>query len=261
MVVCLHSSASSSRQWRQLGELLGARYHVVAPGLIGYTDGPPWTGDRSVTLDEEAAWIERWLDGANRPVHLLGHSYGAAVALKLAQRRPERVRSLIVYEPVLFRLLTGEAMTEIVSLANQTEHHCQTGNPAAAGRSFVDYWSGEGAWEHLSVSQQGAVTQRMHKVAAEFHALFADATPAAACLRLSMPILHLSGALTRTPTARVARLMRNYLPAASWIELPGLGHLGPVTHPYAVNALIGLFLDSQRRHHTAPGHAGLAHAA
>lgn len=260
-VICLHSSASSPRQWQSLAQRLGASHRVVAPGLIGYTDGPPWPGDRPLSLDEEAAWIERWVDGAGAPVHLVGHSYGGAVALKVAQRRPDRVRSLVIYEPVLFRLLTGETLTEIVGLAGAAEQACQAGDPPAAARTFVDYWSGLGAWRRMSAAQQGAVTQRMDKVVAEFHAMFADGTPASSYARLSMPILFLSGTLTRAPIKHIARVVQHFLPAASRIEMPGLGHMGPITHPDAVNALIALFLDSQQRDSGAQRQAELAQAA
>jgi pimeloyl-ACP methyl ester carboxylesterase len=260
-VICLHSSASSPRQWQSLAQRLGASHRVVAPGLIGYTDGPRWPGDRPLSLDEEAAWIERWVDGAGAPVHLVGHSYGGAVALKVAQRRPDRVRSLVIFEPVLFRLLTGETLTEIVGLAGAAEQACRAGDPAGAARTFVDYWSGQGTWRQMSAALQGAVTQRMDKVIAEFHAMFADGTPASSYARLSMPILFLSGSLTRAPIKHIARVVQNFLPGASRIEMPGLGHMGPITHPDAVNALIALFLDSQQRDSGAQRQAELAQAA
>ena len=85
-LICLHGSAGSPRQWQRLGERLGPRYRVVAPGLIGYTDGAAWSADRPLTLEEEAAWIERWLDSAGAPVHLVGHSYGGAVAMTATPR-------------------------------------------------------------------------------------------------------------------------------------------------------------------------------
>lgn len=36
------------------------------------------------------------------PVDVIGHSFGATVALRLALERPELVRSLVLVEPVLF---------------------------------------------------------------------------------------------------------------------------------------------------------------
>jgi pimeloyl-ACP methyl ester carboxylesterase len=245
-VICLHGSASSPRQWHPLGERLSPRFRVVAPGLIGYTDGPPWSEPGPLTLSEEAAWIERWLDAAAAPVHLVGHSYGGAVALKVAQRRPERVRSLALYEPVLFHLLTGEARAEIAALEAQIAAACEAGNAAAAARVFVNYWSGADAWQRMPPAQQGAVTQRMHKVVAEFKAVFGERVDASAYTRLRMPILVLSGTQTCMPAARVAQLAQAIIPAGRCIEMSGLGHLGPVTHPDEVNALIVRFLDAHR---------------
>jgi pimeloyl-ACP methyl ester carboxylesterase len=252
-VICLHGSASSPRQWQRLEERLTPRFRVVAPGLIGYTDGPPWSQHQAVTLDQEAAWVERWLEGAGSPVHLVAHSYGGMVALKVAQRRPERLRSLVLYEPVALHLLTGDLLEPIAALQAEVEQLCQAGDPAAAGNAFVDYWSGPGAWTRMSAVQQGAVTQRMHKVAAEFQAVLADAMDPARLEQLPMPILLLSGALTPAPAAATTRLLRGCMSIASWIEMPGLGHLGPITHPAVVNALVALFLDPPRasspRHH------------
>jgi pimeloyl-ACP methyl ester carboxylesterase len=260
-VVCLHGSAGTPRQWRRLAERLAGRYRVVTPGLIGYTDGPAWRAEQGLTLDQEAAWVERWLDGAGDKVHLVGHSYGGAVALRVALRRPDRVRSLAFYEPALFKLLTGDALTEILAVRSRVQRHCQAGEPAAAAQLFVDYWSGMGAWRRLPAVQQGGIAQRMSKVVAEFDAVFSDGTPVSRYTRLTVPILFLSGALAPAPTARVARLVQNIFPSASRIELPGLGHMGPVTHPDVVNALVALFLDSQHRLRTTDHAVELARAA
>ncbi len=223
MLICLHGSASSPRQWQRLAERVAPRLRVVAPGLIGYTDGPAWSEHQTVTLDQEAAWVERWLDGAAAPVHLVGHSYGGVIALKVAQHRPERVRSLVLYEPVLFHLLAGNELTEIVTLRGEVERRCQAGDAAGAGRSFIDYWSGTGTWQRMSATQQGAVTQRMHKVVAEFHAVFSDATDPARFAQLPMPVLFLSGELTPAPAARATRLAQGLMPKASRIEMPASG--------------------------------------
>ena len=40
---------------------------------------------------------------------LVGHSYGAAVALIAALACPERVRALVLYEPTLFSLVDADA--------------------------------------------------------------------------------------------------------------------------------------------------------
>jgi pimeloyl-ACP methyl ester carboxylesterase len=225
--------------------------------LIGYTDGPPWSADRPLTLDEEAAWIERWIDGAGAPVHLVGHSYGGAVALKVAQRRPERVRSLILYEPVLFRLLTGDPLTDIVALAGEVERagRRRPGNRRAylhrllvGARQLAAHVGGTaGGSDPAHAQGRRRVPRRVRGRHAGFGLrAAADADP---------PRLDLA------PAARIARVVQSFMPTASRIEMPGLGHAGPITHPDAVNALIALFLDSLHRDSGVQRQAELAQAA
>jgi pimeloyl-ACP methyl ester carboxylesterase len=94
-LVLLHGTGRDRTHWaRSLPEL--ARHATVyaidrrGRGSSGDSDG--YAMDREV--DDALAVI----DAAGEPVHLLGHSYGAIVALEAA-RRTERLRSLILYEP------------------------------------------------------------------------------------------------------------------------------------------------------------------
>jgi pimeloyl-ACP methyl ester carboxylesterase len=41
----------------------------------------------------------------------------------------------------------------------------------------------------------------------------------------------------------VARLLTRALPQVQLVEFDGLGHMGPITHPEAVNAVIPCFLE------------------
>lgn len=55
-------------------------------------------------MQADAVWASAELgDGA----HLIGHSFGGAIALLAAARRPSAVRSLILIEPALIPLLPG----------------------------------------------------------------------------------------------------------------------------------------------------------
>jgi len=104
-VIALHCSGSGARQWRGLGEMLGTRYDLLAPEYYGCKGIGPWTGAHAFTLADEAARIISIIDTADRKVHLIGHSYGGGVALRLAFMRPGRIASLTLYEPSAFHLL------------------------------------------------------------------------------------------------------------------------------------------------------------
>ena len=104
-VVCMHASASSSTQWRALSEALSDRFRVVAVDLYGCGRTAAWPQQRPLGLDDEVALLEPVWRSAGPRFHIVGHSYGGAVALKAALTHGKRVASLTVYEPVLFGVL------------------------------------------------------------------------------------------------------------------------------------------------------------
>ena len=85
-VVCLHASASSSAQWRPLMDRLAGRFHTLAADLYGSGRSPAWPGERPLWLADEVALLEPVFEAAGPRFHLVGHSYGGAVALRAALR-------------------------------------------------------------------------------------------------------------------------------------------------------------------------------
>jgi pimeloyl-ACP methyl ester carboxylesterase len=255
-VVCLHCSASSGRQWDPIAALLRTRFEVVAPELLGYTAGAAWPSGAPVSLDAEARALAPLLDAHRQSVHLVGHSYGAAVALQLALRWPSRVKSLTLYEPVRFALLFGtgdsaDAADEIVRVGRRIGLSVLSGRHHAAAALFVGYWSGAGAWNALSPGRRDALAARMPKVQAEFEALFADRVPLAAYAALEMPLRLLRGDRSPPPVQRVADRLAQ-LPQVELVTLPGLGHMAPVTEPAQLMQALPAWLQPDAQARAAP---------
>ena len=61
--------------------------------------------NRAFTLDDDVDFFAPVLEAMKGPIHLVGHSYGAAVTLKTAQRYATKISSLTLYEPVVFTAL------------------------------------------------------------------------------------------------------------------------------------------------------------
>lgn len=253
-VICLHCSGSSARQWTPLAAELAPEYPTLAPDLIGYGRDTSWIAGGDTTLDDEAARVAAIVDAARGPVCLVGHSYGGAIAARVALHRTERVVGLALYEPVLFSLIardTGDidAGREILTTGMAIRGDVRAGRVEQAARRFVDYWSGDGSWRTMDERRRQGVCARMPKVAQEFAALFDDAVPLAAYTRLTMPVLWLEGEMTRLPPKAVARRLLPTLADARQVRIAGAGHMGPITHPDAVNAEILRFVRTlvQRR--------------
>ena len=247
-VVLLHSSASSSRQWQGLVDALESRYRVFAVDLHGHGARPPWPGPAPLSLADEAALVAPILARCGS-AHLVGHSYGGAVAIKLATLYPQAVRSIVVYEPVWFRLLidsgAGPAATVPLELGAALQERMAQGDAAGTAQRFVDFWSGTGAWRSLPGAKQAAIVERMPSVMAQFDALVGESAAPWRAARLVMPRLLLAGGASNDTARRITALLRAEWPDARHETLPGLGHMGPITHAPRVDARIAAFLDAQ----------------
>lgn len=95
------SIVGADRTWRRQREL-GRSWSLCLPNRPGFAASPPLArGD----FELEAPLIAELLGDSS---HLVGHSYGAVIALLAAALRPEAVRSLTVSEPGLLRLAAGD---------------------------------------------------------------------------------------------------------------------------------------------------------
>jgi pimeloyl-ACP methyl ester carboxylesterase len=246
-VVCLHSNASVSGQWRALMARLADRFHVLAPDAYGSGQSPEWPSASTITLDDEVDLIEPVLARAGCAFALVGHSYGAAIALKAALRQPGRVRALLLYEPTLFSLIEAEGPAPneadgIRSTVAAAAAALDRSDPAGAARCFIDYWMGPGSWDRTPPERQPAIAASVVNVRRWAHALMTEPTPLAAFGALTMPVLVMTGARSTASAHGVARRLVPALPNATSIEFPGLGHMGPITHAEVVNEAVERFL-------------------
>lgn len=102
-IVALHCSLGSGKQWSSLIEACGSQYLAVALDISGYGKNAPWNVPALSRREYEAEYLYRDVDALPHPIHLVGHSFGAAIAFELAtgMRYARCVRSLTLIEPVL----------------------------------------------------------------------------------------------------------------------------------------------------------------
>ena len=247
-IVCIHSNASSSGQWRDLMASFSAKFRVIAPDSYDSGKSPKSPSGRIANLRDEVAFLEPVLTRAGSPLVLVGHSYGAAVALIAALANPARVRALALYEPTLFALLDAEspppnAAEGIREAVSDMKAALEVGNSEAAAERFIDYWMGPGSWRQTPERRKPRIAGSMNNVRRWAHALFTDPTPLEAFRSLNVPVLYMVGKRSPASAHGVARLLLARLPRVEFVEFDELGHMGPVTHPVPVNDTIGRFLE------------------
>jgi pimeloyl-ACP methyl ester carboxylesterase len=249
-VLLLHCSGSSSAQWRSLAQRLAERYRVIAPDLYGYGGTAHWPGGRPFHLECEAEIVLALLARVGERAHLVGHSYGGAVALHLAAARGELLRSLTLIEPVAFYLLKGAdapALSEITKVGDNVARALASGDYVAGVRHFVDYWSGTQVQAQLPAEKSYATAARLPKIALDFHATLNYPGWLEDLRTLAVPTLLLSGTTSPLPTRRICELLAHALPHAELKAIAGAGHMAPITHRDPVNAIVTMHIDRYSR--------------
>jgi len=240
-IVLLHSSASCGTQWRDFKETYGGRYDIFTPDLQGYGDLSSWSGSAAWTLADEVLLVKAEVAHIPGRIHLVGHSFGGAVALKFALTYPERIASLTLFEPVTFHLLRQGNLAdrslfdEAARVASEISIGLVRGDFWSGMARFVDYWNGPGTWGLMQGKKHRRLGRCAGKVAMDFWATMNETTPLTAYRAISAPVLILRGEDSPAPTCRIAELLNSAIPSARLINLPDTGHMAPVTHPVTVN--------------------------
>ena len=97
-VVLLHGLSGSSRWWSRNIDALAAKYLVAAVDLVGFGKNRRFFGLPTLLppFEEVASLLARWIETFGEPVHVIGHSMGGQIAIRLAAERPDLVRSLVL---------------------------------------------------------------------------------------------------------------------------------------------------------------------
>ena len=243
-VIALHCSLGSGRQWTKLTEALGPRYRVIAPDIAGY-GGNRRTFDLPPTLADEIAFLMDRIDAATGPIHLVGHSYGGAIAFKMATASPfaSRVRSLTLIEPVLPTLLKENAADQrLHDLFSQLARNVSTdlwrGMSAEALERFMTYWQGSAAAEPLSAEAKLRMIEQIDKLAYDFTAALSEDNVTLAARGIKVPVLLFSGGLSPYLTQRIVGRLASLIEGAESHHLPAAGHMLPLTHARQINPRI-----------------------
>ena len=244
-VVCLHSNASHSGQWRPLMDRLAGRFHVVAVDSYGSGKTADWPSAHTIQLADEVELLAPVLASASSPAYLVGHSYGAAVALKAAVMQPGRFGGLALYEPTLFALVDRISPREVDGIRDTGTDAAAAlgrGEVEAAARRFIDFWMGRGSWDATPAERKPAIVQSVAHIRRWAHALFTEPATLEVLRKLTVPVLCMTGARSPRSSLSVAELLMRTLPNAQRVAFPGFGHMAPVTHPDPVNEEIERFL-------------------
>ena len=152
-LVLVHGGWSDRNNWLPVVPELARSFRVVAYDRrahgLSTRDVP---GSRRDQEDDLAALIE---GVSGEPAHVVGTSFGASIAIGLASRRPELVRSIVAHEPPLISVAAGDPKLRVQLEAVQATVEAvvarvERGETRGAAEQFVEEIAlGPGAWALL----------------------------------------------------------------------------------------------------------------
>ena len=240
-VILGHCSSASHKEWLPLIDALKADWRVLAPDFIGYGSSGLWPADKTFTGGVDVDVLLALAKKTKGRLHLVGHSYGAALALEAALKLGQRVKSLVLVEPVSFHLLRQEGRpewSEIEQLGLAVLDPVAKGDDRAAAKAFMTYWLDRWRWWLSPDGFKVAIAATIPKVALEFTIPLNAATSLQDYARIEAPTLLVAGSKTRAPARAVVDLLAGALPNAELVALKGAGHMSPFTHPAELNRVI-----------------------
>ena len=130
-VLLVHGSVVNGDATWAAQRALAGRFELVVPNRRGFPPGPDV---ESVDYEDEAVWLDRFLEPGT---HLVGHSYGGVISLFAAARRPELLRSLTVIEPPALGVARGNAAADAFAAGAQELWENGPREPADFLRGFL----------------------------------------------------------------------------------------------------------------------------
>ncbi|MEM9971362.1 MAG: alpha/beta hydrolase, partial [Pseudomonadota bacterium] len=171
-------------------------------------------------------------------VPVIGHSFGAVVALRAAVERPGRVSSLVVIEPPFYAALEGNYMQQTVfSEMAAVKRNVESGNFVMAAKEFVKSWGTGQPWDEIEPAQRNYMMPRMDLVIAGEGLLWKDKANLLGEGRLEqidIPVTLVEGDASHPAMTPIIDAIGRRIPEAEGIIVPGAGHMVPMTHPVAV---------------------------
>nr|WP_255676046.1 alpha/beta hydrolase [Pusillimonas sp. MFBS29] len=239
-LLLIHGSLCDYRYWRWQLPALSQDYRVIAPSLRGCWPEALTREDDSYSIARHVSDLQALIQETSpaRPVHVLGHSRGAQVALQLAANAPEAVRSLILADPG-FRF---ENEPPAAAFHTRVVDRLRQGDVEEALADFIDSVNAPNTWRHMVGWFKTMVKDNAYTLLSQVHEInlpvkMDDATS------LQCPVLLIGGA--NSPSRYGSRIDRleQAITQAERVTIPLASHGMNLGNPKAFNQAVLDFLN------------------
>jgi pimeloyl-ACP methyl ester carboxylesterase len=248
-VLLVHAANNHGGQWDPVRADMGDGYRYLLPDLFNCGRTGPWPFRRDLDFDDETDIVLAVLGASGQAAHIVGHSYGGAVALRAAIRSRSQIRSMCLIEPGGCPLLAAAGLQseydEYVGVMQAFLTAVDNEDRVGAWRSFLNYYRGSlDAWDQIDDDTRLKIIEKTDTQRQVYAAQMSNPTTLAEVRKLEVETLIVTGSKTTAPERGVCGVLAQYLPNASVHTIQGAGHPMPTTHSGMVASAVASHIRS-----------------
>lgn len=233
--VMIHCALARHEALLPLAAAIGGQ--VTLMDMPGHGQSADWDGQHEYqTLVTKVA--ATCCDG---PTHLIGHSFGATAALRLAVEQPDLVARLTLIEPVYFAAAKGtDAHAAHIKAFRPFVGAMLMGEEPRAAQIFSDMW-GDMAWDGIPARLQTYLVDRIHLIVAGGAAIEEDTDGITSPERLGalqMPVTLIRAENSPAVMAAIHQTLTDRIPHARDHVVAGGTHMVPIAQVDDVAGII-----------------------
>jgi pimeloyl-ACP methyl ester carboxylesterase len=238
-VILLHAGVADRRMWEDLlPDLAAAGFHALAFDLPGFGDAEVEPGPQAPWNDVLMAMNELGIERAA----LVGNSFGAAIALRVAVVAPARVDALVLVGTPM----PGEPSDRLAAAWEAEEEALVRGDIDAAVEAVAEAWTKPGPVRDLVEEMQRRAFELQLEAGEVEDAPDPVEEDPESLTRIDVPLLAIAGAEDMPDFVTGADTLARVVPGARHVVVEGAGHLVPLEAPDEFRALLIDFLTLQR---------------
>lgn len=238
-LVFIHGSWDDHHSWLPVAEELikTTANPIILYDRRGHSASTPDQQQGTISMDVRDAVALLDVLGFTK-AHFIGHSYGANIAIELATTQPDRVESIVIYEPPIFGLLKGQPqykqmLTEVQEDMQKSKTLLEEGYIEQGTFNFVEKVAfGTGSWSTI-------FDERARHTMTASYRTWLDQTNDPERLNIKPELLNqFTGQLTLITGTdsilvypAVAREIKKKVQAVVLHTIQGAGHGGLISHP------------------------------
>ena len=250
-VILIHGSVSDYREWSTLVSVLSKHYHVIAYSRRYHSPNPAPTADADAGLDLQVDDLFKMMKATGvTSAHLVGHSYGGAVALEFTLQHPEMVKSLVLGEPAVNGVLSktpenDSVMKESQNIRARMKEVFATGNPEQIVKTYSSHVA-PGDFEKATPEERTMLMANVAAFQLDFNSRRAPLTCDDA-KKITVPVLVLAGDQSPMGLQRIAETTAGCIKGANFAKIPNATHWMQLDQPQLFNNQVLAFLEHNKK--------------